>query len=420
MPTIEEILEGKLTGKEVSLRGWVYRKREQKDIIFLLLRDHTGIIQLAAKGIKDAEKATIESSIEVEGLVKEDGRAPGGYEIQVKKLNIVGLAERFPIGKDLSEEFLRDVRHLWIRSQKMTNIFKIRSQVLNSIHEYFRKLGYYEVQSPSIITAAVEGGSTLFELKYFDKKAYLTQSWQLHAEAMMYGLEKIYTIAPSFRAEKSRTVRHLAEYWHAEVETAWQDMEGCMEIGENLVSHVANRVAEKCKKELKFFKIDPKDLMIKPPFERITYDNAIKILQDKKFKVKWGDDFGADEEKALTEDYTKPIFVYGYPVKVKSFYHLPDPKNPKITRSFDLLAPGVGEIIGGGQRIHDAKQLISKIKEFGLNPKDYEWYIDLRKYGTVPHSGFGLGVERLIMYLAKIPHIMDTIPFPRTINRYFP
>ena len=417
---VKDVLEGKHTGKEVLLRGWIYRKREQKDIVFLILRDSTGVIQLACKGIKEASEVTIESSIEVAGLVKEDKRAPGGFEIEIKDLKIIGLAERFPIGKDLSEEFLRDVRHLWLRSQRLTKILKIRSEVFYAIHEFFRKEGYIQFQSPSIVSSACEGGSTLFELKYFDKKAFLTQSWQLYAEAGIQALEKIYTIAPSFRAEKSRTVRHLAEYWHAEVEAAWMDMEGCMKLAEDLICFVARKMAERCKDELKFFGRDPKELLIDPPFERKSYDEVIKILQKKGFKIKWGEDLGADEEKALAEGYKKPLIVYGYPVKCKAFYHMPDPKNPKVTMSFDVIAPDVGELVGGGQRIHDKDQLIKKIKDFGLDPKEYDWYIDLRRYGTVPHSGFGLGIERLIMWIAKIEHIMDTIPFPRTMTRVTP
>jgi asparaginyl-tRNA synthetase len=417
---IKDVLEGKHIGKEVLLRGWIYRKREQKDIVFLMLRDSTGVIQLTCKGIKEASQATIESSVEASGLVKEDKRAPEGFEIEVKDLKIIGLAERFPIGKDLSEEFLRDVRHLWLRSQKLTKILKIRSEVIYAIHEFFRKEGYIQFQSPSIISAACEGGSTLFEVKYFGKKAFLTQSWQLYAEAGIQALEKIYTIAPSFRAEKSRTVRHLAEYWHAEAEAAWMDMEGCMKLAEDLICFVSKKIAERCKDELKFFGRDPKDLLIEPHLEKKTYDEVIEILKKKGFDIKWGDDLGADEEKAIAKDYKKPIIVYGYPAKCKAFYHMPDPKNPKVTRSFDVIAPDVGELVGGGQRIHDKDQLIKKIKDFGLNPKEYDWYVDLRRYGTVPHSGFGLGIERLIMWIAKIEHIMDTIPFPRTMTRVTP
>src|SRR3990170_9041354 len=252
---VKEVLSGELTGKEVSLRGWVHRKREQKEVDFIVLRDSSGLIQLACKGLEEAKKSTIESSVEVKGIVKQDKRAPEGYEIDVKDFKIIGLAERFPIGKDLSEEFLRDVRHLWLRSQKLSYALKIRSKVFEAIHKFFGEKGYWEVQSPSIVTAAVEGGSTLFEVKFYDKKAYLTQSWQLYAEAMMYSLEKIYTIAPSFRAEKSRTIRHLSEYWHAEMEAAWMDMEGCMKIGEELVGFVAKFIAEHCKEELKFFEV---------------------------------------------------------------------------------------------------------------------------------------------------------------------
>lgn len=414
---VKDILTGRLTGKEVSLRGWIYRKREQKDIIFLILRDSTGTIQLACKGVEEASKATIESSVEVLGLVKEDKRAPEGFEIQVKELKIVGLAERFPISKDLSEEFTREVRHLWIRSQKLTKIFKIRSEVFRAIDDFCRSKGFIEIQSPIFTKAACEGGSTLFEVKYFDEKLYLSQSWQLYAEAMIQSLEKIYTITPAFRAEKSRTTRHLSEYWTAEVEAAWTSHEEIMEFEEDLVLYVVEHVLKHCEKELKELGRDISELRdLKKPFLKITYKEAVE-----KLGKKWGHDITDKDEKQLIEKLgSKPVFLTSFPRDMKAFYMRPDPKDPKVVLAADLLVPGVGEIIGGSERIYDIKELLESLKIYKLDRKHYEWYIDLRKYGTVPHSGFGMGIERLVMWIAGIEHIMDTIPFPRTMTRVYP
>jgi asparaginyl-tRNA synthetase len=414
---IDDVLSGDLTGKEVSLRGWVYRKRDQKELVFLILRDSTGVIQLACKGIKEASEVSIESSIEVTGTVKADKRAPGGFEIQVKKLKIVGLAEKFPIAKDLSEEFTRDVRHLWIRSQKLTKIFKVRSEVLRAIHDFYEKRGYYEVQAPIFTSCACEGGTTLFEVKYFDEKASLSQSWQLYAEAMIQSLERIYTIAPSFRAEKSRTRRHLTEYWHHEMETAWMGHEELMDFEEDFIIHIIGHVLKHCEKELKDLGADIEGLKkIKKPFLRISYKEAVE-----KIGKKWGDEITDKEEKELLEKLgEKPTFLTSFPRDMKAFYMRPDPKDPKVVLASDLLVPGVGEIIGGSERIYDLKELLESMKIYKLPKKDYEWYIDLRRYGTVPHSGFGLGIERLVMWITGADHIMDTIPFPRTINRVTP
>lgn len=414
---IKDVLDGKHTDKEVALRGWVYRKREQKDLIFLILRDSSGIIQLTCKGIKEASKATIESSIEISGLAKEDKRAPEGFEVEVKDLKIIGLAETFPISKDLSDEFTRDVRHLWIRSQKLTKILKVRSEVMWAIHEFYRKRGFYEVQAPIFTGCACEGGTTLFEVKYFDEKAFLAQSWQLYAEAMIQSLESIYTISPSFRAEKSRTKRHLTEYWHHEMEAAWMSHEELMDIEEDLIIFVINHVLKHCEKELKDLGRDLSKLKeVKKPFLRITYREAVE-----KIGKKWGDEITDKEEKELLEKLgEKPVFLTSFPRDMKAFYMRPDPKDPKVVLASDLLVPGVGEIVGGSERIYDIKELLDSIKLYKLDKKDYEWYIDLRKYGTVPHSGYGLGVERLVMFIAGVEHIMDTIPFPRTINRVYP
>ncbi|MGK0549816.1 MAG: amino acid--tRNA ligase-related protein, partial [Pyrobaculum sp.] len=289
-------------------------------------------------------------------------------------------------------------------------------------HEYFRKNGFYEVHPPMFITAAVEGGATLFKVQYFDKIVYLTQSSQFYLEALIYGLEKVYTIAPSFRAEPSRTRRHLTEFWHAEMEIAWAGMEDAVLVGEGVISHVVEKVLDERQEELRLLgrRIEPLE-KAKPPFYRVSYDEAVDILQKKGFEIGWGDDIGADEERALSQDFDKPIVLYGFPEKVKAFYHRNNPRRPEVTLSFDVLLPeGYGEVIGGGERIYQAEELIEKIKRFGLNPQDYWWYIDLRRYGSVPHSGFGLGVDRLTMWIVGADHIRDVVPFPRDVRRTAP
>lgn len=422
---IGKILEGKHADKSVTIRGWVYRKREGKDIIFILLRDATGVIQSTIKkdtpAWKQAEKITIESAAKLTGKVKEDKRAPGGYELSGDKLAIISLAETFPIAKDKSEDFLRDVRHLWLRSRRMNLIMRIRDQTLWSIHELFRKKGFIEVSPPMFITSAVEGGSTLFGLKYFDQNLYLTQSAQLYLEALIYSLEKVYCIAPSFRAEKSRTIRHLTEYWHVEPEQAYADVDDMMRLEEDLVSYVCQKIAQKCTNELKELQLKPDELAnIKPPFNRLTYTEALNTVNTKGFKMKWGDDFGFNEERALTQEFNKPVFVYAYPKQVKAFYCKTYKNNPDLAMSADLLVPNIGEITTGGSRVDDKEELIQRMKEFGLRPEDYDWYVDLRKYGSVPHAGFGLGVERLLAWMLKLENVMDAIPFPRTIRRFYP
>jgi asparaginyl-tRNA synthetase len=414
---VREALDSGMVGKEVSLRGWIYRKRDQKDIAFLVLRDSTDIIQLACKGIKEASEATIESSIEVTGIVKEDKRAPGGFEIQAKSLKIIGLAETFPIAKDLSDEFTRDIRHLWIRSQKLVKTMKIRSEVITALRNFYKERGFYEVQAPIFTGCACEGGSTLFEVKYFDQKAFLSQSWQLYAEAMIQALENIFTLAPSFRAEKSRTKRHLTEYWHQEMESAWMSHEELMSFEEDMIIFVINHVINVCEKELKELGKDVDQLReIKKPFLRITYKEAVE-----KIGKKWGDDITDKEEKELLEKLgNKPVFLTSFPRDMKAFYMRPNPNDTKVVLASDLLVPGVGEIIGGSERIYDMKELLESMEIFNLSKKDYEWYLDLRRYGTVPHSGFGMGLERLVMWITGAEHIVDTIAFPRTINRVTP
>ncbi len=426
---IAKILEGK--EGEVRIRGWLHNKRSSGGVLFLIIRDGTGFIQCTAKRdvlgekkLEELDKLRLESVLELEGISRKDERAPGGYEIQIKDYKILHrAADDFPIGKKYhGPAFLLDHRHLWLRSEKMFMILKIRASVLKAAREWFEKHGFTEFQAPIFTAAACEGGATLFEVKYFDRKVYLTQSWQLYAEAAIASLGKIYTIAPSFRAEKSRTRRHLTEYWHLEAEMPFCDMDCLLKTEEELISHMCHYVAEKHAKELKKLGRDPKDLLkVKPPFPRITYDEAIEILKKEGVKIEWGEDLGADEERILTQKFEIPFFVTHYPRKAKAFYHKPDPKRPEVTLSVDMLAPeGYGEIIGSGVRIDSYEELLERIKEEGLDPKDYQWYLDIRKWGSVPHAGFGLGVERFVMWICKLEHIRDAIPFPRLINRVYP
>jgi len=422
---IQKILEGNHLGERVTIRGWVYRKREEKQTIFLVVRDATGIIQCTVKkGTSmwdDAEKITIESSLTLEGAVKEDKRAPGGYEISVEKLSIIGLAEVFPITKDKSEDFLRDVRHLWLRSRRMNLIMRVRSEVLSLTHDFFKQNEFIEVSPPMFITSACEGGSTLFGLKYFDRNLYLTQSAQLYLEVLIYSLEKVYCVAPSFRAEKSRTIRHLTEYWHIEAEQAFADMSDLMRLEEELLAHVCHGTAERCKKEIEELGADISKLTsVKTPFPRITYTEAIERLNAKGFHIKWGEDMGYDEEKAIAEEFGKPFFVYDYPKQIKAFYCKTHRDRPEIAMSTDILVPRIGEISTGGAREDDKDVLIARIREMGLKEEDYDWYIDLRRYGTVPHVGFGMGLERLLTWMLDLENIIDAIPFPRTIRRFYP
>ena len=426
---IREILEGK-EGR-VKIHGWLSNRRSSGGILFLIVRDGTGYIQCTLRKDKtdkklyeEIERLPLESAVEIEGVAKQEKRAPDGYEIEIEAVQIVSKAQPdFPIGKKYhGVNFLLDNRHLAIRSPKMLNIMVVRDRLLGAAREWFKAHGYLEVQVPTIISAACEGGSTLFEVKYFDKKAYLTQSWQLYGEAMIQAFGRCYTIAPSFRAEKSRTRRHLTEYWHLEAEIPFCDMKQLMQIEEELVTHIVHTVAKDCKKELQKLGRDPEELLkIKPPFPRITYKQAIEMLKADGLSIKHGDDIGADEEAELTNNFQVPFFVTHFPKSLKAFYHKPDPTDPTVTLSVDMLAPeGYGEIIGSGERIESYEELMKRIEENKLNPKDYAWYLDLRKWGAVPHSGFGLGVERTVMWICKLKHIRDAIAFPRLINRVYP
>jgi asparaginyl-tRNA synthetase len=422
---IQQVLSGGFEDQKIAIRGWIYRKREGKQTVFLLIRDSTGIIQCPVKkespAWEDAEKITIESSLALEGTVRKDARAPGGYEVVTEKIAIIGLADLFPITKDKSEEFLRDVRHLWLRSRKMNLVMKVRSQVQRFTHEFFESQKFTEVSPPMFITSACEGGSTLFGLKYFDQNMYLTQSAQLYLEILIYSLENVYCIAPSFRAEKSRTIRHLTEYWHIEAEQAFADMNDLTRLEEELLAHICWRTVETCKPEFQELGADLSKLAsVKKPFPKITYTEAIEKLNAKNFKTRWGDDLGYEEEKALADDFGKPFFIYDYPKQIKAFYCKIQRDKPDLAMSTDMLVPRIGEISTGGAREDDKERLVARLKELGLKEEDYDWYIDLRRYGTVPHVGFGMGLERLITWMLDLDNIIDAIPFPRTIRRFYP
>lgn len=417
-------------GGRVAVRGWIYRERGSNQFKFLVIRDVTGIVQCVLlkekfeKQWEDIDKLQVESSVEIFGTIKKDKRAPTGYEIQADKINIVGLSNEFPIQKDLNEELLGDRRHLWLRSRKMNSILKIRSTVIGALHEYFRGKEFYEFQSPIIIPGGAEEGPTMFELNYFGKKMYLAQTWQLYAEAAMYSLEKIYCIAPSFRAEKSKTSRHLTEYWHTEMEVAWANLDELMDYAERMTKHVLKRVLEKNKKELKFLGRNIKKLepSLKKKFPRMTYDNVLKILKDKKkIRVNWGKDLRTIEEEKLMELYDTPVFVTHYPKEAMAFYKPRDPKNPKTARCFDMLAPEAnGELIGGSERDTNIEELKKSLKEKGENLEDYSYYFDIHSYGAIPHGGYGLGTERLIKWICGLETIKDAIAFPRTMMRMNP
>ena len=421
MIKVSEALEKK-TG-QATLRGWVYRVRKLKGKVFVFLRDASGHMQVILDLAKtpEAEKLTQESSLEVSGDLKADERAPGGAELHATSLKIHQVAERFPIEGGESEAFLLDNRHLWLRAQEQNAIMKVRDTVFQSARDYFHEEGFYEVTPPLIVGGAVEGGSTLFEMKYFDGTAFLSQSAQLHLEAMCFNLEKVFSFSDSFRAEKSRTRRHLAEFTHLEGEMAWMGQEENMQVQEGLVKAMVKGVMEKNPKELQALgRKNPKELeAFLGDFERIKYQEALDIMNKDKVPMKWGDDFGADEERVLTKHFDKPFFITGFPREIKAFYMRSDPTDPRVVLGADLLAPeGYGEIIGGSERELDIQSMKDRLGN--IDTKPYEWYFDLRRYGSVQHSGFGLGIERVIMWLCKLEHIRDTIPFPRVLNRAYP
>ena len=416
---------------KVSIRGWVYRERKSNKFAFIVVRDSTNIIQcvfekekLPKKTWDAAEKLLIESSVKITGNIREDSRAPTGYEIQAEELEVVQFADDFPIQKDFSTEFLLDNRHLWLRSRKMTAVMKIRHTIVGAIHDFFRSRGYIEFDPPIFQPSQCEGGATLFEVKYFDDKVYLSQSWQLYAEAAIFGLEKVYDMAPTFRAERSKTSRHLAEFWMAEMEAAWMQLDELTQVGKDEIRFIIKQVLAKNKNELKVLKRDIKLLehYAKAEYPTIKYADALKLLDEKYgMKVKWPKDLRTIEETKIANHFGVPVVVTHYPTEIMGFYKPPSKENPKEALCFDMLAPeGYCEIIGGSERSLDVENMKKRLKADGEDPSQYGWYFDLRKYGSVPHSGYGLGVERVVAWICGLDNIKDAIPFPRTMLRKTP
>jgi asparaginyl-tRNA synthetase len=416
---------------QASLRGWVYRERESNKFKFIVLRDGTNVIQTVIKKDdvnekiwNDAVKLQVEASIKVTGTLKKDDRAPTGVELTVTELEVVGTSHEFPITKDLSQEFLLDNRHLWLRSRKMNAIIKIRATLFRAFREYFDQNGFLEYHSPIFQATQAEGGSSLFTVKYFNAITYLAQTWQLYAEPAIFSYEKLYTIAPSFRAEKSQTSRHLTEYWHAEMEAAWASFIDIQDYGEGVIKHMVAAVLEKNSADLQTLGRDPAKLrpVVEKPFPRMTYTDALKILKAKfEMDIDWGKDLRTIEEDKLSSLYDTPIIVTEYPAIVKAFYMKETPGHPEVVNGCDFIAPeGYGEIIGGSEREVDIDILTKKLTDQGENPENYRYYLDTRRYGSVPHGGFGLGMERIVSWVCGLDNIKDAIPFPRTPARWTP
>jgi asparaginyl-tRNA synthetase len=418
-------------GESVDLRGWVYNTRSSGKIRFLILRDGTGFVQAVA-GQSDVSSEEFEllasipqeSSVEITGVVRPDRRAPGGFEVTLRELRLVSKAEEYPITpKEHGTSFLLDQRHLWLRSRKQHVIMKVRHHAIAAIRDFFNDRGFYCLDTPIFTPNACEGTSTLFETDYFGDRAYLSQSGQLYNEATAAAFGRVYCFGPTFRAEKSKTRRHLTEFWMVEPEVAFATLDDIMLLAEEFVEYVVGRCLDKCSTELK--EILERDLTklesVVRPFPRLHYIEAVKLLHDKGVAFEQGNDFGGGDETVLSESFDRPVFVHHYPTAIKAFYMEPDPDHGEYCLSSDLLAPeGYGEIIGGGQRIHDLKLLEKRIQEHDLPAQAFQWYVDLRRYGSVPHSGFGLGVERLVGWVCGLSHLREAIPFPRTLNRLNP
>ena len=422
---------GNYVGKEISLQGWLYNKRSSGKIKFLVLRDGTGYLQCVYfKGnvsediFETADRIGQESSIEVTGKVKAEPRAPGGYELDATGLKVLQEAHDYPITpKEHGIEFLMDHRHLWLRSSRQVAILKIRHRIVKAIRDFFDGRGFTLMDAPILTPNAVEGTSTLFETPYFDLgKAYLTQSGQLYGEAGAMALGKIYTFGPTFRAEKSKTRRHLTEFWMVEPEVAFNDLNDNMDLAEEFLEYVVQTVIKEMEEELKILERDITKLKnVKKPLPRISYDEAVGILKKSGSEFEYGNDLGGGDETIISEQFDRPVMVHRYPAAVKAFYMKRDPENENLALALDVLAPeGYGEIIGGSQREDDLNKLLERIKEHNLPQEAFEWFLDLRRYGSVPHSGFGLGLERTVGWICGLEHVRETIPFPRMIYRNTP
>jgi asparaginyl-tRNA synthetase len=426
---IEDI--GRHEGQKVTLRGWLHARRSSGKIHFLILRDGTGFIQavVTKQGVdeptfKAADHLSQETSLTVEGTVRADKRAPGGYELDVTGLTVVSPATDYPITpKEHGVDYLLDRRHLWIRAERQQAILRVRHEVINAIRDFFNGRGFILADTPIFTPSACEGTTTLFPVQYFeDETAYLTQSGQLYNEANAMALGRVYCFGPTFRAEKSKTRRHLTEFWMVEPEMAWADLNDTIELAESLVVSVVGRVLERRQRELKVLERDVSRLeAVQAPFPKISYDEAVQILRQKGLPFEWGGDFGGPDETALSEHFDRPVAIHRYPSAIKAFYMKPDPDRPEVALCVDVLAPeGYGEIIGGGQRLDDYDLLIKRIEEHKLPREAFEWYLDLRRFGSVPHAGFGMGVERVVSWICGLEHLREAIPFPRMLYRIYP
>ena len=412
------------------MRGWVQATRSHGKVAFVVVRDGTGIVQcvLVKKEVAPEiwerfAELTLETSVHVTGSVRADDRAPGGFELTLSDFSIIGKAVDYPIQpKEHGVDFLLDHRHLWLRSSQQRAVMSVRNEVIKAIHDFFYERDFYRVDTPIITGSIGEGGAGLFEIDYFEQKAYLAQTGQLYGEAAAAALGKIYTFGPTFRAEKSKTRRHLTEFWMLEPEVAWYDSNDNMRLQEDLITYLVERALERCRDDLVVLERDLSKLeSVKTPFPRIDYTDAIRILKEKGHDIEWGSDLGAPDETALAEDHDRPVFIMNYPKEAKAFYMKENPADPRTVLCDDLLAPeGYGEIIGGSQREDDLEKLIARIEEEGLPLESYQWYLDLRRYGTFPHSGFGLGLERTVAWITGRQHIRECIPFPRMMYRLYP
>jgi asparaginyl-tRNA synthetase len=431
MSPISDIRQlGRHDGGSVTVRGWVQTTRTHGKVAFAVIRDGTGIVQcvIVKKEVPPeawdlVQELTLESSVSITGSVRADARAPGGYELGVQDITLIGRSDDYPIQpKEHGVDFLLDHRHLWLRSSQQRAIMRVRHEVEQALHDFFYDRGFLRVDTPILTGAIGEGGAGLFEVDYFDETAYLAQTGQLYGEAAAAAFGRIYVFGPTFRAEKSKTRRHLTEFWMCEPEMAWYDSEDNMRLQEEFVSFLVQRALERCADELAVLERDLAPLQrVQPPFPRLDYGAAVKILQEKGQPIQWGDDLGAPDETILGEMHDRPVFIMNYPKAAKAFYMKENPADPRTVLCDDLIAPeGYGEIIGGSQREDDHDRLLARIREEGLPEDTYRWYLDLRKYGTFPHSGFGLGLERTIAWITGRPHIREMIPFPRMLNRLYP
>ncbi len=430
MPTVYIDKIGDYEGGEVTLRGWVYNKRSSGKLQFIMLRDGTGIVQCVAfKGnftpeqFRALDGLTQESSIKISGKVRKDERSPGGFELDVAGFEIVQLAEDYPITpKEHGTAFLMENRHLWLRSARQHAIIRIRHEIIKACRDFFDDQGFILVDTPIFTPNACEGTTTLFETEYFDQTAYLTQSGQLYNEATAAAFGKVYCFGPTFRAEKSKTRRHLMEFWMVEPEVAYATLEDVMELAEGLISFIIERTLTRQRASLEILERDISFLEgISRPFPRVNYGDAVQILQSGGSEIQWGSDFGGGDETILSKRYAAPVIVHRYPSEVKAFYMQPDAEQPNLALCMDVLAPeGYGEIIGGGQRIHDHELLATRLKDHNLSVEPFQWYLDLRKYGTVPHSGFGMGIERVVAWICNLGHLREAIAFPRMLYRIYP